>query len=236
MSGMAARVNDRVEVYGMPVTCRCGCGSTIASTRTFLNKDHQVTWLRSEAARRRQAKGHAAAPDAAAAPEAVPAPPPPAAPPSVLDGRAVPPRPELDLRLLDPEPRPKPAVGPAPPTAVATAAAEMMRPVATTLDVPVGGPEPVSVSLVAPTAEAAAAVEPAPEPESLSLLGEIYVVGSVVAALPVFFGVWLFCLAAFGLPLGGGLGWLPALLVAAVAGAVWPLLIVAGIALLVLML
>jgi hypothetical protein len=218
MSGMTARVNDRVEVYGTHVTCRCGCGSTIASTRTFVNKDHQVAWLRSEAAKRRRARAQAA--PSAVKSETVPAPTPLAAPPSVLDAEAVAIRPELDLRLLDPDARPAPSVEPEPETAAVPAAAVsyVMRPVQPALDVQAGDTEPPA------------------EAESLSLLGEIYVVASVVAALPVFFGVWLFCLAAFGLPLGGGLGWLPALLVAAVAGAVWPLLIVAGIVLLVLML
>jgi hypothetical protein len=64
----------------------------------------------------------------------------------------------------------------------------------------------------------------------LSLFGEIYVVGFAMTALPVFVATWLLAAFVFGLPLGGGLGWMPALLAAAGAGAVWPVGIIAGVA------
>jgi hypothetical protein len=162
-----------MNTYAMPVTCRCGCGSTIARTRTFVNKDHQVAWLRAEAAKRRRTRAHA-----------------------------------------DPELPPEPVAEAAP--------------------APVGAPV-AGVSLSVPATEAEITPENSAESESLSLKGEIYVVGSLVTALPVFLGGWLFCLVAFGVPLGGGLGWLPALVGAALAGVIWPLIVLAGVVLAVLL-
>jgi hypothetical protein len=156
-SGTMTRTDEPVQSLGVHVTCRCGCGSPIAHTRTFLNKDHQVAWLRAEAARRRSA------------------------------------RPPADTEPAE------------------------IAPVVVAKTEPAREPEPEREA------------EPHPEPETLSLAGEIYVVGSVVTALPVFFGIWLFCLAAFGLPLGGGLGWLPAAAVAVLAGLAWPAMLIGSV-------
>ena len=43
---------------------------------------------------------------------------------------------------------------------------------------------------------------------------------AVVVALAAFVGCWIYCVAHYGLLLGLGLGWIPALVVSAVAGVV----------------
>jgi hypothetical protein len=82
---------------------------------------------------------------------------------------------------------------------------------------------------------APAALEDADDPladaEPLSLAGEVYVVGFTLTSVPVFLLTWLFCAMVFGLPLGGGLGWIAGLAAGAAAGAVWPVGVMAAIAL-----
>jgi hypothetical protein len=70
-------------------------------------------------------------------------------------------------------------------------------------------------------------------PETLSLAGEVYLVGFAVTSVPVFLVTWLFCVMIFGLPLGGSLGWIPGLLTGALAGSVWPVGLAAAVVLLV---
>lgn len=48
--------------------------------------------------------------------------------------------------------------------------------------------------------------------------------GAMVVWLPTFFACWVYCIQRYGVQLGVGLGWLPAILVATVAGVLWPLL------------
>lgn len=55
----------------------------------------------------------------------------------------------------------------------------------------------------------------------------IYGVGFAVTAAVVFVGAWIYCIAEYGFLLGVGLGWLPAAIVAVIAGALWPLLLLA---------
>lgn len=52
----------------------------------------------------------------------------------------------------------------------------------------------------------------------------IYPIGFGCTAMIVFVGVWIYCIATYGFLLGVGLGWLPALICAFIAGLVWPLL------------
>lgn len=59
-----------------------------------------------------------------------------------------------------------------------------------------------------------------------SLLHTIYWIGFWVCYVLVFFGCWAFCVAKYGFLLGVGLGWLPSGIVAAVAGFLWPLLVI----------
>jgi hypothetical protein len=56
-------------------------------------------------------------------------------------------------------------------------------------------------------------------------------VGFIISALPAFCLTWLYCFAAYGAP-GAALGWLPAVLVSGVAGAIWPGLAAATLVLL----
>jgi len=49
----------------------------------------------------------------------------------------------------------------------------------------------------------------------------------VLTFILVFIGSWIYCIATYGFLLGVGLGWLPALITAAVSGAIigflWPI-------------
>jgi hypothetical protein len=51
-----------------------------------------------------------------------------------------------------------------------------------------------------------------------------YETGASIVGVVTFFGSWVYCIAHYGYLLGVGLGWLPSLIVAALAAAVWPLL------------
>lgn len=56
-----------------------------------------------------------------------------------------------------------------------------------------------------------------------------YSVGFAITAFIVFVGCWIYCIATYGFLVGVGIGWLPSGIVAAIAGAVWPLIAI-GIA------
>jgi len=58
---------------------------------------------------------------------------------------------------------------------------------------------------------------------------ELYGNGAFFTGFIVFIGSWIYCISTYGYLFGVGLGWLPSLIVAIIAGAVWPL-IVLGIA------
>ena len=62
--------------------------------------------------------------------------------------------------------------------------------------------------------------------------GEGYIVGTMIVAVPVFFGSWIYFTASYGF-LGFCLGWIPAYFAAWIIGLSWPLLAV-GAALLAL--
>jgi hypothetical protein len=63
--------------------------------------------------------------------------------------------------------------------------------------------------------------EPHSDTATLSSFGQVYTVGFIISALPAFCLTWLYCFAAYGAA-GVALGWLPALVVSGVAGAIWP--------------
>lgn len=54
---------------------------------------------------------------------------------------------------------------------------------------------------------------------------KIYETGSAITALIVFIGTWIYCISAYGFLFGVGLGWLPSLIVAAIVGFLWPLIL-----------
>lgn len=55
---------------------------------------------------------------------------------------------------------------------------------------------------------------------------EAYALGFKITAALVFIGSYIYCIAAYGFLLGVGLGWLPSLIVAFVAGLLWPLILI----------
>jgi len=59
-----------------------------------------------------------------------------------------------------------------------------------------------------------------------------YQIGFAITAFIVFIGSWIYCIAEYGFLLGVGLGWLPSIIVAVIAGALWPLIAI-GIAVIV---
>lgn len=48
--------------------------------------------------------------------------------------------------------------------------------------------------------------------------------GLGITAILTFIVSWIYCIAAYGFLLGVGLGWLPSIIVAIIAAALWPLL------------
>lgn len=67
-------------------------------------------------------------------------------------------------------------------------------------------------------------------------MGEtVYATGFAITGFLVFIGTWIYCMATYGFLLGFGLGWLPALILAYICGALWPLvaLVVAALALMI---
>jgi hypothetical protein len=61
---------------------------------------------------------------------------------------------------------------------------------------------------------------------------DVYHWGAVLTGGIVFIGSWIYCIAEYGFLFGVGLGWLPSIIVAVIAGALWPL-IALGIAVIV---
>ena len=53
---------------------------------------------------------------------------------------------------------------------------------------------------------------------------EDYELGAKITSWIVFIGSWIYCIAAYGFLFGVGLGWLPSLIVAVIAGILWPLI------------
>jgi hypothetical protein len=65
--------------------------------------------------------------------------------------------------------------------------------------------------------------------DSDEALGCIYRVGFAITWLLVFLCCWIYCISTYGFLLGVGLGWLPSAIVATIAAALWPILIIVGI-------
>lgn len=53
---------------------------------------------------------------------------------------------------------------------------------------------------------------------------EWYSIGFNITAFITFVGSWIYCMAEYGFLFGVGLGWLPSIFVAALAGVLWPLI------------
>lgn len=55
---------------------------------------------------------------------------------------------------------------------------------------------------------------------------DLYRLGFKITAVITFIGCYIYCIAVYGFLFGVGLGWLPSLIVAFLAGILWPLLLV----------
>ncbi len=63
-----------------------------------------------------------------------------------------------------------------------------------------------------------------------------YIIGFWITASITFLGSWIYCIATYGFLLGVGLGWLLSVIVAVIAGALWPLIALAVLVLVILIL
>lgn len=52
-----------------------------------------------------------------------------------------------------------------------------------------------------------------------------YEIGGILFGGLTFLASWIYCIATYGYLLGVGLGWLPSLIVGAIVGFLWPLLL-----------
>lgn len=52
----------------------------------------------------------------------------------------------------------------------------------------------------------------------------IYQFGFAITAFITFVVSWIYCISEYGYLLGVGLGWFPSIIVAVIAGALWPLI------------
>jgi hypothetical protein len=57
--------------------------------------------------------------------------------------------------------------------------------------------------------------------------GAVYRVGGLITAALVFIACWAYAVLSWGFLLGVGLGWIPSLFIAVIAGFIWPLLALA---------
>jgi hypothetical protein len=63
----------------------------------------------------------------------------------------------------------------------------------------------------------------------------VYVIGVLITGFITFVVTWIYCIATYGFLLGVGIGWLPSIIVAAIVGFLWPLILFAILALLLFM-
>ena len=55
----------------------------------------------------------------------------------------------------------------------------------------------------------------------------VYSVGQIITSTIVFICCWIYAILEYGFLFGVGFGWLPSLIVAIIAGFLWPLLLIA---------
>jgi hypothetical protein len=53
---------------------------------------------------------------------------------------------------------------------------------------------------------------------------KIYKIGFFITAIIVFIACWIYAIVSWGFLIGVGLGWIPSLFIAVIAGFIWPLL------------
>jgi len=57
---------------------------------------------------------------------------------------------------------------------------------------------------------------------------KVYVWGFWIVGIITFLATWAYAISTYGFFLGVGLGWIPAAVIGALAGALWPLLLFGG--------
>ena len=76
-------------------------------------------------------------------------------------------------------------------------------------------------------------VSPMPKQDGL-MSDMIYPMGALITGFITFVASWLYCIATYGFLFGVGLGWLPSIIVAYIAGFLWPFILI-GIVILVVL-
>ena len=66
-------------------------------------------------------------------------------------------------------------------------------------------------------------------------IGEVYGIGFWITAVLTFIISWIYCIGTYGFLMGGAIGWIPSIILAAIIGAIWPLLLV-GIVIIIIIL
>jgi hypothetical protein len=61
-----------------------------------------------------------------------------------------------------------------------------------------------------------------------------YIVGAQVIGGLTFIVSWVYCISEYGFLLGFGLGWLPSMILAGILGVLWPFVVIALIAVVVM--
>jgi len=60
---------------------------------------------------------------------------------------------------------------------------------------------------------------------------EGYISGALIVGIIAFLVTWVYAISTYGFFLGVGLGWIPAAVIGALVGALWPLVLLAAIGL-----
>lgn len=58
------------------------------------------------------------------------------------------------------------------------------------------------------------------------MTSDSYLSGLFLVGIPTFLGCWVYAIYEYGFFLGVGLGWLPAMFIAVIFGAIWPILLI----------
>ena len=52
---------------------------------------------------------------------------------------------------------------------------------------------------------------------------EVYTTIAILTGVVVFIGSWIYCINEYGFLIGVGVGWIPSIIVAGIAAALWPI-------------
>ncbi len=59
-------------------------------------------------------------------------------------------------------------------------------------------------------------------------MGKIYWIGACVVGVITFFSIWFYAFASWGFLIGLAIGWLPAIIGAVIGALIWPLVVLVG--------